>query len=437
MSATFAEQYDIVIVGARCAGAAFATFAGRAGARVLMVDRSALPSDLVLSTHTLHPSGARVLAQLGVLGRLRQSVPPIRTLRIGRGNAILDVPFTDEDAEYCPRRRTLDGLLQDSARDAGVTVLDRTTAQRLELQDGRVRGVYLQRHGEAEALVRADLVVGADGRDSCVAHHVRAPCYLDYPAPRAIYWSYWRAPAGYGSSPDQPGMYVVNQAGVVRMAFHTEADQVLVASAPEIEQAHEFRSDPLAALQRDLARDARLAPFTRSPPCEKVRGYLPRRYFLREPVGPGWLLLGDAGMHQEFVTGNGMSEALRQAESAGRALLGGPGGWTRWWRERDVAALPMFLFGQLQGARGAPPRLDALVLAHAARSPELQARFARSLTGELSPLRVVSPLQVAGWAARAALQGRAGVLVDFIRRARLSVDFERIQARHRGLLARA
>jgi flavin-dependent dehydrogenase len=264
---------------------------------------------------------------------------------------------------------------------------------------------------------------------------VQAREYLDYDAPRALYWSYWPAPQGYGTAEGYPGMYVVNRAGVVRLAFHTEDDRVLVGSAPEMQHARAFRADPLTALQQDVAADPLLHGLTQRAPCEKVRGYLPRRYFLREPVGPGWLLLGDAGIHQEFVTGNGMSEALRQAEAAAFALIAGEAQLERWWRERDVAALPMFLFGKLQGAPGTPSRLDALVLSHAARSPTLEARFASSMAGELSPLDVVAPTQALAWVLAAALRGRLGLLSDFYRHARAAREIAGVLALHRKLLA--
>lgn len=429
-----AARYDIVVVGARCAGATFATLMSRAGARVLLVDKAALPSDLVLSTHTLHPSGARVLRRLGLGSRLLAEAPPIRTLRIGRGTATLDVHFPAADAEHCPRRRTLDGWLLDAAREAGTTVLERATALRLEQDAGRVTGLHLGDRAGREQLVRADLVVGADGRDSFVARAVGAAEYLDYPAPRVIYWSYWPAPRGYGA--EQPGMLVANRSGSVHLAFHTEADQVLVGCAPPREQARAFRRDALGALRADVAAEPLLAALSAGPPSDKMRGYIPSHYFFREPVGPGWLLLGDAGMHQDFVTGNGMSEALVQAETAARALLAGPAQLERWWRERDVAALPMYLFGRVQGARGVPSRLEERVLEHAARTPALAARFARSMTGELSPLEVVSPSTAMRVLFGGLLRGERGLLADFVQRARSSAELGRIQAGRRVLLAR-
>ncbi|HWO12492.1 MAG TPA: hypothetical protein VNN80_23505, partial [Polyangiaceae bacterium] len=171
-----------------------------------------------------------------------------------------------------------------------------------------------------------------------------------------------------------------------------------------------------------------------APPCEKVRGYIPERYFFREPVGPGWLLIGDAGITQDFVNGNGMSEALRQAETAAAALLAGEAALGRWWRERDVAALPMYQFGQIQGAPGAPSRLEERVLEHAARTPAIEQRFAASLAGELSPLAVVSPWTALRAVFAGLLRGELGLAADLLQRARWIGELERIQARHRALL---
>src|SRR5688572_28069135 len=121
------ERRDCVIIGARCAGATLATYLARAGANVLLVDRSPLPSDLVLSTHTLHPASLEVPDELGLKAALRDVSPPIRKLRFGRGSGTLDVELEGERVEYCPRRERFDGLLQDAARAAGAEVCERTT----------------------------------------------------------------------------------------------------------------------------------------------------------------------------------------------------------------------------------------------------------------------------------------------------------------------
>ncbi len=413
------ERRDFVIIGARCAGATLATYLARAGASVLLVDRSPLPSDLVLSTHTLHPASLGVLDELGLSAALRAVSPPIRRLRIGRGAGTLDVELEGERVEYCPRRERFDGLLQDAARAAGAEVRDRTTAKRLLSTDGRVVGVRLEGPSGVRE-VCADWVVGADGRDSWLARQVSAEEYLAYEASRAMYWSYWDAPRGYGESSDYPaGMYVVNRDGMIRVAFHTDHGQVLAGSMPERHELPRWRSDPLGTLQADLRRDSMLSSFTQSAPSARVRGFIAQRYFLRRPVGPGWILVGDAGVHKEFVTGDGMTEALLQARAAAAALLRGEAAVERWGRARDAAALPFFFFGQLQGAPGRASELEELVLRRSGERPEVAQRFARSLMHELSPLDVVSTGQVLRWIVPELLGGRLGLMRQLVRRATL------------------
>src|SRR5215210_769897 len=57
---------DAVVVGAGPAGCAAATVLGRAGRRVLLVDRGGVPRPR-LCTHALMPSAIPVLQELGVL----------------------------------------------------------------------------------------------------------------------------------------------------------------------------------------------------------------------------------------------------------------------------------------------------------------------------------------------------------------------------------
>ena len=63
-------MFDVIVVGARCAGAPTAMLLGRRGHRVLLVDRACFPSD-TLCTHFLPPRRVARLAAWGLLGRLR------------------------------------------------------------------------------------------------------------------------------------------------------------------------------------------------------------------------------------------------------------------------------------------------------------------------------------------------------------------------------
>ena len=184
------DRYDVIVVGARCAGATLATYLARGGASVLVVDKDTLPSDQIISTHTIHSAGMDVLDEVAVGDAVRAVAPAMRIVRLRKNEGIVDVPTAEGRHEYCPRRKRLDTLLQGAAHNAGAAVLDRTRVVGIEWQNGRAAGIRAVRDGE-ERLFTAPLIVGADGRHSTVARLTNAPEYLGYDAPRGAYWGYW------------------------------------------------------------------------------------------------------------------------------------------------------------------------------------------------------------------------------------------------------
>jgi flavin-dependent dehydrogenase len=69
---------------------------------------------------------------------------------------------------------------------------------------------------------------------------------------------------------------------------------------------------------------------------------LPAESVWRQSVGPGWVLIGDAGTAQDPWSGHGMDTAARQAEAFVEAFTAWPGDWhdpyTRLRRERTYPA---------------------------------------------------------------------------------------------------
>ena len=109
--------YDVIVIGARCAGSPTAMLLARKGYRVLLVDRATFPSD-TLSTHLLHPPGVAAMDRWGLLERLRATgCPPIDTYTFDFGPVTISgAPGTAESpVAYCPRRTVLDKLLVDGA----------------------------------------------------------------------------------------------------------------------------------------------------------------------------------------------------------------------------------------------------------------------------------------------------------------------------------
>ena len=433
-------RHDVVIVGARCAGATLATFLARAGASVLLLDKDPLPSDQILSTHTIHPPGMDVLDDVGVGDAVRAVAPPTHIVRLRKNDAFVDYGFSHGRAEYCPRRKRLDGLLQDAAASAGVEVLDRTRVTSLVRDGHRVVGVRAAGPAGREHVFRASLVVGADGRHSTVARQVESEEYLAYDGPRAMFWGYWNAPAFWRTDPAYRfGMYLANTDGHIRVIFQTDHDQLLIGSLPPVEQAMAWRTDPDVALIADLTSDSTTGPLIAgSAPDGRIRGTVKERYFFRRAAGNGWVLVGDAGHHKEFVIGDGITEALLQARSLASAIAQGTdAALHRWWRARDVEALPLFFLGQDEGALGPPMELQQVVFSHAAKTPTLTARIAATMEHQLSPQATFQVRQVLWWTLGAAFQGSFRVVPEFIAMARRGSAIDRELRLRRRLLAEA
>src|SRR6266487_4156507 len=93
-------DYDVVIVGARCAGAATAMLLARRGLRVLAIDRGRYGSDTV-STHALMRAGVIQLSRWGVLDGIKAAgTPVIRSTSFHYGDEVVDVPIKPRSEEH-------------------------------------------------------------------------------------------------------------------------------------------------------------------------------------------------------------------------------------------------------------------------------------------------------------------------------------------------
>src|SRR5687767_4020519 len=219
-----ANPYDVIVVGARCAGSPTAMLLARKGYKVLAVDRATFPSDTV-STHILHPLGADALARWGLLDRLTATAcPPIHTYTYDFGPfTIAGSPGTpNAPVAYCPRRTILDKLLIDAAADAGAEIREGFVVEEILQKDGRVVGIRGHAKGGAAVTETADVVVGADGRHSLLAETVRPEQYHEKPPLLAAYYTYWsnlpmngrfetyiRPDRGFAAAPTHDGLTLI------------------------------------------------------------------------------------------------------------------------------------------------------------------------------------------------------------------------------------
>jgi 2-polyprenyl-6-methoxyphenol hydroxylase-like FAD-dependent oxidoreductase len=163
---TLPDRHDVVVVGARAAGAATALLLARLGHDVVLVDRARFPSD-ALSTHQLSRPG---VVQLRRWGLLKAGV----------------------DLYVAPRRYVLGTILAEAAARAGVRLRLGVTVDGVRLDDtGRAVGVYGHDDTGAPVDIAARFVVGADGLHSRVARPVGAEIVEDRGAGGASQYAYF------------------------------------------------------------------------------------------------------------------------------------------------------------------------------------------------------------------------------------------------------
>ena len=157
-------MYDVIIVGARVAGAPTAMLLARRGLKVLVVDRATFPSD-TLSTHQVQLPGVARLARWGVLDSvLAAGTPVTRDVRFDQGDAVIAgryPGYQGVEAMCSPRRTLLDRVLVDAARAAGAEVRENFAVDEI-LGDGPVTGIRGREKGAPAVTEQARLVIGAD-----------------------------------------------------------------------------------------------------------------------------------------------------------------------------------------------------------------------------------------------------------------------------------
>ena len=188
--------YDAVVVGARVAGASTAMLLARAGARVLLLERSPYGSD-TLSTHGLMRAGVLQLSRWGLLDQVAAAgTPPVtRTLFHYPGTSPVRISIRASHgvpALYAPRRHVLDRILVDAAAAAGVEVRHGVSVTDL-LTDpgGRVTGVRGVDAANGTFTAYAKTTIGADGIRSTVAASVGAPVERASAAGGAVLYGYF------------------------------------------------------------------------------------------------------------------------------------------------------------------------------------------------------------------------------------------------------
>lgn len=299
-------MYDVIVVGARCAGAATAMLLARAGQRVLLVDRARFPRD-TLSTLYINTRGVARLQRWGLLDQIEAAgTPALDRVTYRIGDVTLDGapgPTGNATAAYAPRRFVLDDILVRAATAAGAELRDGCSVTGLEFDDGRVVGIRTKAGVE-----RARLVIGADGMRSTVADALKAPMIVEDSAKTCVYYSFFANATDHFELYEAPGQWIgavpTNDGATLVQAYFPQSEFPRVRHDAATAFADNVRTAAPELYERMLAGGQ----------VDRLYGTGDQRNFFRQAAGPGWVLAGDAGHHRDSITARGITHAFLQAE---------------------------------------------------------------------------------------------------------------------------
>jgi flavin-dependent dehydrogenase len=391
------NDYDAIVIGARCAGSPTAMLLARRGYRVLMVDRASFPSDTV-STHLLHTQAIAALRRWGLLDQvLATGCPAIETYAFDFGPFTIkgsSIPVDGSSTAYAPRRTLLDKILVDAADSAGVEVREQFTVEDIVFDGDTVVGIRGHDAGGASVVERARVVIGADGRNSHVVKALQPEQYNEKPA---LMWAYYT----YFSGLPVDGMETTIRPDRGWGVIPTNDDLTLIVQGWPIAEAAAYKADVEGNYMKTFELSPEFAERVRAATREDAFHGAAVPNFFRKPYGPGWALVGDAGYCKDPITAQGISDAFADAELCVSALDDAFSGvpfddaMAGYQRARDERVMAMYEFTTQLATLELPPPEVQQVLGASYGNQEAMDQFVSVSCGTLSPLEFFAPENVA------------------------------------------
>lgn len=317
------ERYpSVVISGAGPAGAVLAYLLARAGVKTTLIERHQ-DFSREFRGELLMPSGLEPLHQIG----LWQDFEKVGQVRIDRFRMYINrKPFISpvmnsakvalQTPRWVSQPHLLEMLVEKSSAFPSFTFLRGTRVRNLLQKDNQVTGVVTDTHGD----VRADLVIGCDGRSSIVRARSGIEAKADA-LPMDIVWL--KLPCQPTNISNSIHFYVGQGRLVLVAPTYDGGVQVgFIIAKGSFKSLRELGTRGLIELIAGYV-DADVANALLSSKSEDVKPFLLST--VSDCVDswslPGVLLLGDAAHTMSPVGGQGLNIAIRDAVVAANHLV--------------------------------------------------------------------------------------------------------------------
>lgn len=406
------NEFDVIVIGGGPGGSTAATFAGKAGKKVLLLEKAKFPRDKTCGD-AISGKSLAVLKELGLASAVEANPHGLVTgvyFTSPKGYAV-EIPFGQSQKDirsgYCSRRMVYDNILfQNSKKYA--TVKENFTVTDVIQENGFVVGVKGLNAEKQPEEHRAKLVIGGDGATSVVANKMGLSALPDDHwclAVRAYYSGIKNLsgnielhfipeilPGYFWIFPMENGIANVG-VGMVKSDMNKNKINLKEAMLKAIAE------NPL--FKERFANAKIIDPVTnKEGTASDVKGWnLPFGSFHRKNHGNGFMLVGDAASLIDPFTGEGIGNAMLSGKLAGETAVEALNANDV--SEAFLAAYDKKLWGIIAGELNTSYQMQKLgrntfllnlIVAKAERNAEIREFIAGTLINEEAKKEFFSPL---------------------------------------------
>lgn len=316
------SEYDVIIIGAGPAGSTVGALLAEQGRKTLLVDRNSFPRFHV--GESLIPETYWQLKRLGLIEQLKESAFPKKfSVQFVTEEGTETMPFYfdrykehESSQTWQVLRAEFDQMLADNARAKGAVV--HTGAQVLDLlfENEQVVGVKLKVNSEETRDIRSKLVVDSSGQSGFIANRLKLRV-TDPFLKKGTVWAHFKN-AHRDTGIDEGATLILQTEDKHSWFWYIPLPDNVVSIGCTGDMKYMFskeRGNSEEIFYQEVERCVGIKKrLTEAHPVTDFMTTKDFSYHSSQPVGPGWMLAGDALGFIDPVYSSGVFLALKSGE---------------------------------------------------------------------------------------------------------------------------